>query len=142
MSADDRNLPTPGDAGRTTGTRGTPAPVRLTPGSLRTFGLFLAGPLIWTGHFVLVYLVAEAGCTGEGPGLRVFDPPVPTLTTYVTTVVAAIACLITAGAAWRAARGAGHQRMLLITGAILSLLGAVTVVMVGMPAWFLSDCGP
>lgn len=142
MSADDRDLPALGEAGRTTGTRGTPAPVRLTPGSLRVFGLFLAGPLIWTGHFLLVYLVAEAGCTGNGPGLRALDPPVPALTTYIGTAVAAIACLIAAGAAWWTARGAEHQRMLLLAGAVLSLLGAVTVIMVGMPAWFLTDCGP
>ena len=39
--------------------------------------MFVAGPVIWSVHFLLVYLVTEAGCSGDGPGLRLFDPPVP-----------------------------------------------------------------
>jgi uncharacterized protein (DUF2267 family) len=43
--------------------------------------MFVAGPVIWSVHFMLVYLVVEAGCSGDGPGLRLFDPPVPTVVT-------------------------------------------------------------
>ena len=28
--------------------------------------VFLGGPVIWFSHFMVVYLVAEAGCTGGG----------------------------------------------------------------------------
>ncbi|MEZ5263492.1 MAG: hypothetical protein R2755_17390 [Acidimicrobiales bacterium] len=36
--------------------------------------VLLGGPLVWLAHFALTYLVAEAGCTGDGPGLDRFDP--------------------------------------------------------------------
>ena len=35
---------------------------------------FLGGPVTWITHFMLVYLVAEAGCSGDGPGLRAVRP--------------------------------------------------------------------
>ncbi|MDQ4145306.1 MAG: hypothetical protein M3198_16505 [Actinomycetota bacterium] len=37
--------------------------------------------------------MAEAGCTGDGPGLQLFDPPVPTIVTLAAAAVAAVACL-------------------------------------------------
>jgi heme/copper-type cytochrome/quinol oxidase subunit 3 len=63
--------------------------------------IFLAGPVIWFAHFMLVYLVAEAGCTGGGPGLVLFDPPVPVIVTVVATAAAVAACV---AAAWRGYR--------------------------------------
>lgn len=117
--------------------------------------LLLAGPLIWSLHFLLVYFVVEAGCTGGGPGLDRFAPPVPTVVTLAATAVAALACLATAAwgyRRWRAdqrehAQGSGLEPpdtggSLAFAGFLLSLLGFVTVLFVGLPALFLPACGP
>lgn len=141
--------------GAATSGRGTPAPVDLSTSAAArwTILLFLAGPVIWTGHFLFVYLVVEAGCTG-GEGLAAFDPPVPSIVTVGATVVAVIACLVAAGLAlrrWLALRGGaegGAQGIeppdrggnLAFAGFLLSLLGAVTVLFVGIPALVLPSC--
>lgn len=141
--------------GESTAGQGTPVPVDVSGDARtwRTMALLLAGPLLWTTHFMLVYLVVEAGCTGEGPGLRVFNPPVPTVVTLAATAVAAVACLATAALAyrrWRARReqrsGDGgpepvdHGGSLAFAGFVLSLLGAVQVLFVGVPALVLPAC--
>lgn len=115
--------------------------------------LFLAGPVILMIHFLLVYLVVEAGCTGEGPGLRVFQPPVAGAVTLGATAVAAIACLASAVVAyrrWRTDRPPDAQAptlaaseehgALLFAGFVLSLLGVVTILFVGLPALVLPTC--
>lgn len=115
--------------------------------------MFLAGPVIWTAHFLFVYLVVEAGCTGVGPGLQAFRPPVPTIVTLGATVLAAAASLASAAWAyrrWRADRdqagdGAAVEPIdrggsLALIGSILSLLGFVVVLFVGVPALFLPAC--
>lgn len=121
--------------------------------------VFLAGPVIWFVHFMVVYLAVEAGCTGAGPGLRLFNPPVPTDVTLVATAVAAIACLGFAGWAqvrWRATTHepavdeAGdlsgdledhdHGGSLAFAGSLLSLLSFVAILFVGLPALFLPAC--
>jgi hypothetical protein len=138
--------------GSRTAVDGTPFAVAVS-GDRRartTIAMFVAGPVIWSAHFLLVYLVAEAGCTGGGPGLRLFDPPVPTAVTLVATAVAALACL--ASAAWnhRRWRASRHEAgdpgqpdrggSLAFAGFLLSLLGAVTVLFVGLPALALPAC--
>ena len=124
-----------------------------------TWLVFLAGPVIWFVHFMVVYLAVEAGCTGAGPGLRLFNPPVPTVVTLVATAVAAIACLGLAGWAqlrWRARKyepgvdGAGelsgdledhvHGGSLAFAGSLLSLLSFVAILFVGLPALVLPAC--
>lgn len=134
---------TRGRRGETTGPRGTGRPVDTSsaPGALPTTALFLAGPVILTVHFLLVYLVAEAGCTGDGPGLDLFDPPVPRIVALVATGVAAVACLVTSLLALLPVRRArGRDTGLLLVGAMLSALGFVTVLFVGLPAAFLGSC--
>lgn len=142
--------------GATTGGRGTPTAVDVS-GNARartTMALFVAGPVIWSAHFMVIYLVVEAGCTGDGPGLRVFDPPVPTVVTLAATAVAALACLATAGWGYRRWRADQHVRAdeaggleppdrggsLAFAGFLLSLLGFVTVLFNGLPALFLPAC--
>jgi hypothetical protein len=115
-----------------------------------TIAMFLAGPVIWSAHFLLVYLVAEAGCTGGGPGLQRFDPPVPTVVTLVATAVAALACLAAAAWNYRRWRASQHEAgdlgqpgrggSLAFAGFLLSLLGMVTVLFVGLPALALPAC--
>jgi hypothetical protein len=135
--------------------KGTPFAVDVSgdPQTRITIALFLAGPVIWSAHFMLVYLVVEAGCSGGGPGLEVFAPPVPTVVTLAATAVAALACLGAAGWSYRrwrrtrhaASDGAGLERpdrggSLAFAGFLLSLLGVVAVLFVGLPALVLPAC--
>lgn len=108
--------------------------------------VLLVGPLIGIGHFMLVYLVVEAGCTGGGEGLRLLDPPVPEVATLAATAVAALACLASARWAHRRWREGGddeerlHAEPLAFAGYLLSLLFFVTVLFVGVSAPFLEPC--
>lgn len=142
-----------GDQGARTPGRGTPvaADASASPRARGTLALFVAGPVIWTVHFMVVYLVVEAGCTGEGPGLGRLGPPVPTVVTLAATVVAVVACLACSGWAhrrWRADQaavaGSPEPRegggSLAFMGMVLSLLGVVVVLFVGLPALVLPAC--
>jgi hypothetical protein len=120
--------------------------------------MFVAGPVIWSVHFMLVYLVTDAGCSGDGPGLSLFDPPVPKLVTLAATAAAAAAALGCATwwyrrwrpsepepAAGEAAAGGGLREhtggeSLAFTGFLLSLLSVVTILFVGLPALVLPSC--
>lgn len=149
MSAERR----PGRAsGRTTGVHGTAFAVDLTADrrARDIWVVLLGGPLIWISHFMVVYLVAEAGCTGDGPGLEVFDPPVPTVLTLAATAVAAVACL--GFAVWGYRRWAvgrsdrehlgddSGRRPLAFIGFLLSVGSLVSVLLVGLPAPFVATC--
>ena len=151
---------TPGDAlspwdGDRTGLSGTPVAVDVSRDRLArvTWVVFLAGPVTWFAHFMVVYLVAEAGCTGDGPGLNLFDPPVPAAATLAATAVAALVCLGAARWAyrrWRASqRGVAADEAaelsgrfserdrggsLAFAGFLLSLFSFVAVLFVGLPA--------
>ena len=142
-------------AGRRTAGKGTPVAVDVSadPQSRRTIAVFLTGPIIWSVHFMLVYLVAEAGCTGNGPGLELFNPPVPAVVTLIATAVAALGCLASAAWGYRRWRGDRHGSAngsglepadrggaLAFGGFIMSLLGFVTVLLVGVPALVLPPC--
>jgi hypothetical protein len=137
-----------------TASRGTPAPVDVSVNTraVTSVVVLLAGPVIGALHFLLVYVVVEAGCTGDGPGLDPFDPPVPTVVTLAATAVAALACAATAGwgfARWRAAHrtrpdgGSEHlvdRQPLAFAGFLLSLMALTTVLLVGLPALVLPAC--
>lgn len=128
--------------GGTTSGEGTPYPVEtgISRGAALTYALFLAGPLILSVHFFVVYLVGEMGCTADGPGLDVFDPPVPGLVAVVTTAVAALACLV--AGVWSYRRGRREERSALsYPGSMLAGLGFLTVLFVGAPAVVLPACG-
>lgn len=138
-----------------TSPEGTPVAVDVTRDreARITWVVLLAGPIIWAAHFTVVYLVAEAGCTGAGRGLRRLDPPVPTTVTIVATVVALAACLGVAGWAWRRMRGglpqgeaadeapAQHRhRELAFVGLLLALVSGAAVLFAGAPALVLTSC--
>jgi hypothetical protein len=108
------------DDGSWTSPSGTPfaVPVSRDRRALLTAVTLLAGPVLWSVHFLVVYLVAEAGCTGDGPGLDLFDPPVPKVVTLAATAVAAAGTLVCTAWAYRrwqanraeaAARDAGER---------------------------------
>ncbi len=119
--------------------------------------VFLAGPVLWFAHFMLVYLVVEAGCTGDGPGLDAFDPPVSHVVTLVATAAAGLACLACARWAYRTWRVGGrvrepgesrvassaldeHVRAMGFAGFLLAMLSFVAILSEGLPALFLSAC--
>ena len=148
--------PSPLDGSRTAG-EGTPFAVDVS-GDRRArwaLAMFVAGPLIWSAHFLLVYLIVEAGCSGDGPGLRLFDPPVPKVVTLAATAAAAGAALACAGWSYRRWRASEHEPAadeasdhqdrdrggtLAFAGCLLSLLSVMTILAVGLPALFVSSC--
>jgi hypothetical protein len=154
-ATEDRDSDQP-HTGARTAAAGTPVPVDIARDrEARTvWVVLLAGPVLWFAHFMLVYLVAEAGCTGEGTGLRLFDPPVPAVTTVVATVVAAVACLGTMawGLRWwrrdRDRRGdPGYTAQefsafasLAFVGALLSGLSFLAVLFVGVSGVVFTGC--
>ena len=122
--------------------------------------MFVAGPVIWSVHFLLVYLVVEAGCSGDGPGLRAVRPagaegghagrdrrrgrsppwPVPggpggagARTPH--EAAADEAAGIAGGLSDRDRGGT-----LAFAGFLLSLLSVVTILFVGLPALVLPSC--
>ena len=148
----------PPAAGATTGTSGTPYAVDLSR-DRRTrsmWAVLIGGPLLWISHFMLVYLVAESGCSGDGPGLELFDPPVPRTVTLVATALAAAGCVPLAAWAlqrWRqttqptAAGGDDTDDVgeaagpgLPFAGFLLSCFSVVAILFVGLPAAFLPAC--
>jgi hypothetical protein len=150
---------TGGEGARTSG-EGTPVAVDVSPDRRARVALaaFLGGPVTALTHFMLVYLVVEAGCTGDGPGLRTFDPPVTDIVTLAATAFAGAACF--GFAAWNISRWRGQSRnetdefgdrsddleapdpggSLALSGLLLALLSLVTVLFVGLPALLLPAC--
>jgi hypothetical protein len=151
----------PSGDGSRTAAEGTSFAVDVSRDRRARFALamFVAGPLIWSVHFLLVYLVVEAGCTGDGPGLTLFDPPVPKVVTLAVTAAAVAAALACAGWSWRRWRASGAEPAadeaadlagslqdrdrggtLAFAGFLLSLLSVVTILFVGLPALVLPSC--
>ena len=149
-----------GDGSRTAG-EGTPFAVDVSRDrrSRWALAMFVSGPVIWSVHFMLVYLVTEAGCSGDGPGLSLFDPPVPKAVTLATTAAAAAAALACAMWWYRRWRASEHEPAadeagdlaggltdrdrggtLAFAGFLLSLLSVVTILFVGLPALVLASC--
>jgi hypothetical protein len=152
--------PSPLDGSRTAG-EGTPFAVDVSGDrrARQALFMFVSGPVIWSVHFLLVYLVTEAGCSGDGPGLTLFDPPVPKAVTLAATAAAAAAALGCATWWYRRWRASEHEPVadeaadlaggltdrdrggtLVFAGFLLSLLSVVTVLFVGLPAMVLPSC--
>lgn len=140
----------PPRSGATTGTTGTAYPVDFTRDrrARRTWLLFLGGPVVWISHFMLIYLAAEAGCTGEGPGLEWFQPPVAAIVTVVATIVGVLACLALLYGNLRRLRIAVAEdgdidetrAVMGLAGALLSGLSALAVVADGIPGLVFPGC--
>jgi len=161
MSAGEERDARPGDQGAMTAPGGTALAVDISadrPARL-IWVAFLGGPVILMTHFMVVYLVAEAACSGEGRGLDAFDSPVVEVVTVTATVVAAIACLVvtwwnhrrwrtsiestdTAAAGWPFgdvddSDGGGSVAF---AGALLAAFCCLAVIAVGIAAPFLPSC--
>jgi hypothetical protein len=144
--------------GARTSVSGTPMPVDVSHDrrARGTWVVFVGGPIVWFTHFMVVYLAAEAGCTGDGPGLQWFDPPATSFVILAATTAAAIASLglgVSAHRRWRgsnntSARGTEHhdheeshgERSMAFVGLLLATLSFVTIVAVGMPAAIFRGC--
>jgi hypothetical protein len=142
-----------GRVGGRTAARGTPFPVAVArdPHARATFVGLLAGPVIWIAHFMFAYVVAEAGCTGDGKGLEFFDPPVTSIATLVATGVACLGCLANARRSFRRWRGTaggpeeapeshGDDGALSFVGFLLSGLFFVATLMTGISAAVFTGC--
>jgi hypothetical protein len=127
--------------GARTEASGTPFPVQISrdPQAWITAFIFAGGPILWFAHFMLVYVVAEAGCTGEGQGLRSFNPPVPLVVTLAATAVFASAVAGVAVWAFRRWRRDVHGPMA-FGGFLLSSLSLIAILWVGVPAFLFSGC--
>ena len=115
---------------------------------------FLAGPVIWFAHFMLVYLLAEVLCKPLRVDVQVAGLPLVSFLTVVATVVAVgAAAAFTARAyrRWQAVTGRessaadqhdvhGPTGALAFTGFLLGVLFAVAVVFTGAPAFWLQPC--
>jgi hypothetical protein len=154
--AERREEPAPGHGGTTAG-QGTPLAVDMStdPRARSLIVLVLAGPVIWSVHFMLVYLIVEAGCFSEGTGTAFFAPWVGTVVTLVATAVAAVASLAVVVWGWRRWQADRREEpagpgleppdrggSLAFLGFLLAGLGFVAVLFVGVPALFLSPCLP
>lgn len=155
--------PPPPEEGGLSAASGTPVPVdlQLDRRQRRAWVLFLAGPVIWITHFLVVYLVAEAGCTGDRALLDWFDPPVPVVVTWVATALAVPATVATAVWAWRSWRrgttgpidvapeaegpaspgGTLSTSPLAFIGFLLSAFSVVAILFTAAPALVLSCSG-
>ena len=151
----------PGGDGSRTAWEGTPFAVDVSRDRRARWPLFMfvSGPVIWSIHFLLVYVVTEAGCSGDGPGLRLFDPPVPKAVTLAATAAAAAGALGCATWWYRRWQASEHEPVadeaaeiagdlsdrdrggtLAFTGFLLSLLSVLTILFVGLPALVLPSC--
>jgi hypothetical protein len=141
------------ESGSRTGARGTPFPVAVArdPHVRATLVGFLGGPVIWISHFMFVYVIAEAGCTGDGRGLDLFDPPVTAIVTLAVTVVACVACLANARGCFRRWRRTAREHAetpkshrddgsLSFVGFLLSGLFFLATLAVGTSAAVFTGC--
>lgn len=102
--------------------------------------LFLAGPVIWYLHFWVVYLAAEAVCSGAGSAQEVAGAGWLSAFVIVTTAGAVALIAGLAVAARRVDSRSGHRSELARSGAALGFVFAVATLFVGLPAIVLPPC--
>ena len=153
--------PSPQEGSLTAG-EGTPFAVDVSRDRRARWALFMfvAGPVIWSTHFLLVYLVVEAGCSGDGPGLSAVRPARaqgrhpgrdrrgglrrPRLRQLVVPALAGRASTSRPSTRPPTSPVASPDRdrggTLAFAGFLLSLLSVVTILAVGLPALVLPSC--
>lgn len=118
-----------------------PEPEVVIPTSRPTWIAVLSGPSLWFGHFMAVYLVAEAVCAAgaTGPeilGLSALRAGVVGLTVLALGVLA-IAAVQTMS--YRREQGPDASQLLVIA-LWLDALFAVSIIFVGLPPLVLAPC--
>lgn len=110
--------------------------------SIRLWALLLAGPLLWTLHFGVVYFFAEAACAAREHE----EIPLVGSGAIVPVVVGATVILGLAGAAataasWRVGRRSrGDEAVMAWGGVLLGFTFTVAILAVGIPAVGLDPC--
>jgi uncharacterized membrane protein len=105
--------------------------------STRMWITFLAGPVLFITHFMVVYLPAEASCAADRSARMWFiGPDGLTWLILVTTAVFAAAAIVAAWVAWRST----GTRMLAGAGLLMSVGSAATILAVGLPVAVLGPC--
>lgn len=101
--------------------------------SRREWIALLAGPGLWWGHFLTVYLLSEGVCAAASGG---------TGPTWLPVAILALTVLVLLVIAWAARQTWTYRRrgQLMTVGLGLDALFAVAVVMTGVPAVVLSPC--
>lgn len=106
-----------------------------------TWTAVLAGPAIWFGHFMAVYLIAEAACAAGASGGELLGLPVLSLAILGATAVAVLSLVVVAAmtlSRWR--REPADARELLLVGLALDALFILGILFVGLPALVLPPC--
>jgi hypothetical protein len=112
----------------------------------------LAGPLVWTVHFLVVYSLGEFGCRGGWLRGTLLGLPAPAVIITALTLVA----LVVSGAAtlrtyrqWDAARTTDkthaletddRNRFMSAAGWMLGVLFTFLILLMGIPAVVLPQC--
>lgn len=104
--------------------------------------LFLAGPVIWYGHFWIVYLAAEWGCHVAGDFLLLGRSGVAVLTLALTGVGAGLIVAQMARARQLGSRDGPAEQPSEFgrAGLLLGLIFVIGVLFVGLPALVLTPC--
>jgi hypothetical protein len=132
-------------------------PSRQEPNSRLLWIQLLAGPVLWSVHFLLSYLLVEAACQA-GWDFRLLGFNGLSFIVIVLTVLAVIGTGLFALRSYRGWKDLHEDRSLrdefrdssywfegpldfmYFSGLLLSILFAVTILMVGLPAIFLQPC--
>ncbi len=113
-----------------------------SPSTIRLWVLLLAGPVLWIGHFIVVYLFAETACAARASD----DIPFPGTGAIVPVVV--VSTLVAAGftglatlASWRGTRGRAEDATAMgWAGVLLGALSVLAILAVGLPALAIDPC--
>lgn len=100
--------------------------------------LLLAGPVVWTAHFLAAYFFVEVACAAGWLRFRLLGMGGISLVTVLVTVVAAAMTTWLAVAAFRSRNGPHGD--LAFTGSLLSLLATIVIVFVGISPAFHEPC--
>lgn len=117
----------------------------------------LAGPVLWSIHFIVSYLFIEAACQA-GWNFAILGMSGLSFVVIVLTILAVLGTILFAFKSYRGWRTIHHDRRLrdqvregsgwfegpvdfmYFSGLLLSILFAVVILMVGLPALFLQPC--
>jgi hypothetical protein len=117
----------------------------------------LAGPVIWSAHFLLGYLLVEAFCQ-MGWSFAILGLNGLSFILIVLTLLAVLGTVLFAVRSYRSWRNINRDRTLrdqfgdtsgwydgpvefiYLSGFLLSVLFAATILIVGIPALFLQPC--
>ncbi|HEU5084965.1 MAG TPA: hypothetical protein VFU14_16610 [Acidimicrobiales bacterium] len=112
------------------------------PSTIRLWVLLLAGPVLWIGHFMVVYLFAEAACAArESDDIPFFGTGAIVTIVVASTLVAAGLTALATVAAWRGTRGREADATAMgWAGVLLGALSIVAILAVGLPALAIDPC--